>query len=186
MPATLAWWAARAERAEVGGLVVGRAQAHGGHQVGDPAHEVVVERAVDDRAGGGGAVLAGVDEGCRDGTVDRGLEVGVVEDHERRLAAELEVHALAGRGRDVAMTWRPTAVEPVKETIDDVGVADEVLARDRPGAGDDVDDAVGGAGLGERLREQQAVSGVISAGLRTIVLPAAMAGSTFQAAIWSG
>jgi hypothetical protein len=31
-----------------------------------------------------------------DGTVDGCLEVGVVEDDERGLAAELEVHALAG------------------------------------------------------------------------------------------
>ena len=36
----------------------------------------------------------------------------------------------------------------------DVGVADQVLAGDRPGAGDDVDDAGGGAGLGERPRRR--------------------------------
>ena len=61
-----------------------------------------------------------------------------------------------------------------------------MLAGDRAGAGDHVDDAGGGAGLGERLGEEEVVSGVISAGLSTMVLPAAMAGSTFQAAICSG
>jgi hypothetical protein len=33
----------------------------------------------------------GVDQRTGDGTADRGLEIGVVEDHERRLAAELEM-----------------------------------------------------------------------------------------------
>ena len=56
-----------------------------------------------------------------------------------------------------------------------------------PGADDDVDDAVRDA----RRRVQASasiseVSGVISAGLSTIVLPAAIAGRIFQPAICSG
>ena len=47
-----------------------------------------------EHAGGGGAVLAGVEvAGDRD-VLGRQLEVGVVEHDHRRLAAELEVDAL--------------------------------------------------------------------------------------------
>ena len=53
-----------------------------------------------EHAGGRGAVLAGVEvAGLGDGLGGR-LEVGVVEHHDRRLAAELEVRLLeVGRGR---------------------------------------------------------------------------------------
>jgi hypothetical protein len=44
--------------------------------------------------GGGGAVLAGVDQRPGNGTAGGGLEVGVVEDDEGCLPAELEVHPL--------------------------------------------------------------------------------------------
>ena len=53
------------------------------------------------------------------------------------------------------MTRRPTAVEPVKETIATSGWPTRCCAGDRAGAGDDVDDAGGGAGLGERLGEEE-------------------------------
>ena len=54
--------------------------------------EVVVDARSGEHPGGRGAVLTGV-EVPRDGDpLDRLLEVGVVEDDDRRLAAELEVH----------------------------------------------------------------------------------------------
>jgi hypothetical protein len=53
-------------------------------------------------------------------------------------------------------------------------------------AGDDVDDAGGCPASVNASANITEVSGVISAGLRTIVLPAAIAGRIFQAAICSG
>ena len=64
-----------------------------------PATKSSYERALHDGAGRGRAVLTGVDQRAGDGAVDGGLQVGVVEDHERRLAAELEVHPLRRRRR---------------------------------------------------------------------------------------
>ena len=67
-------------------------------------------------ARGGGAVLPGVEVAGDGDRLGRGLEVGVVEDHDRRLAAELQVHPL-----DVARGGRrrppcPARTEPVIAT----------------------------------------------------------------------
>ena len=53
-------------------------------------------RVVDVDARGRRAVLAAVGERADDRALGGGLEVGVLEDDERRLAAELHVHALDG------------------------------------------------------------------------------------------
>ena len=53
-------------------------------------------------------------------------------------------------------------------------------------AGNDVDHALGEAGLFDQLAQPAALSGVCSAGLSTTVQPAARAGPSFQAAINSG
>ena len=83
-------------------------------------------------------------------------------------------------------TVRPTPVEPVNESMSTSGWRSSSAPTVEPRAGEHVDHAVGQAGLGGDLREQQRVSGVISAGLSTMVLPAAMAGRIFHAAICSG
>ena len=66
--------------------------------------EVVVDARAGQHAGGRGAVLAGVEVAGDGDALDGGLDVGVVEDHDRCLAAELEVDALdvgRGAGRDL-------------------------------------------------------------------------------------
>ena len=65
------------------------------HHLADARDEVVVDLTGDDGAGGGGAVLPGVDQCARDGALDRGVQIGVVEHHERRLAAQFQLHAVA-------------------------------------------------------------------------------------------
>ena len=122
------------------------------HQVGDPGDEGVVERALDVGPGGGGAVLAGVDQRAGDRALHRGLQVGVVEDHERRLAAELEVHPLRPDGTRAPSPGGPTAGGAGEGHHVDVGMADQRLAGHPAGAGDHVDDPVGDAGLGGRPR----------------------------------
>ena len=111
-----------------------------------------------DGAGRGRAVLTGVDQRAGDGTVDRGLEVGVVQHDERRLAAELEMHPLR-RGRSGFHHPPADAAGAGEGHHVDVGVRDQRLARDRTGAGHDVDhtgrDAGLRAGLGEHQRGQR-------------------------------
>ena len=62
--------------------------------LGERGDEVVVDAGTGQHAAGGGAVLAGVEPaGGADGLGGL-LDVGVVEHHDRRLAAQLEVHVL--------------------------------------------------------------------------------------------
>src|SRR3954471_21888161 len=86
--------AGRVERAEVR---VGRAQV--AHHVplgllGEAVDNVVVDLARRQHARRGGAVLAGVVVAGAGDRLEDSFEVDVVEDDDRRLAAELEVHAL--------------------------------------------------------------------------------------------
>lgn len=144
----------RDQRAEVGAGGEGVAEPDALHEGGGPLDERLVERALYVRARGGRAVLAGVDERARDRAVGGGLQVGVVEDHEGGLAAQLQVDALDGRGGDLGDALADGGGTG-ERGHDDVGVTDEVLARFPAGAGDDVDHTVREAGVGRRLGEQQ-------------------------------
>jgi hypothetical protein len=57
---------------------------------------------------------------------------------------------------------------------------DECGARGLSGARDDVDDAGRQTGVSEARRELEHGKGVCSAGLRTVVQPAQIAGASFQ------
>ena len=80
----------------------------------------------------------------------------------------------------------PTSVEPVNATLSTPGWRDEVHP-DLAGPRDDVDDARRQVRLAADLGEEEGADrGVVEAGLRTTVLPAARAGAIFQASISSG
>ena len=85
----------RDDRAEIGVGILRVAHDELAHEFGHPGHEIVVKIAGHDRAGGCRAVLPGVDQRPCHRAVDRGVEVSVVEHHERRLAAEFELGAMA-------------------------------------------------------------------------------------------
>ena len=101
----------------------------------------------------GGAVLAAVGERADDRALGGGLQVGVVEDDERRLAAELHVHALDGLG-GVAHHRAPVRVEPVTEISPRPG-GGRARRPPRAGAGDDVEDPGREAGLEREAAEHQ-------------------------------
>ena len=61
-----------------------------------------------------------VDERAGHRALDGGVLVGVGEDDERRLAAQFQMHPLGGPGA-LAMTFLPTALEPVKDTMSTPG-----------------------------------------------------------------
>ena len=99
MPATLSRWAIEISGPRsVAGSAVGPIRTVRKRSA-TPSTNSVVARAVHDRPGGGGAVLAGVDQAAGHGSVDGRGQVGVIEDHERGLAAELEMDPLGVRGR---------------------------------------------------------------------------------------
>ena len=86
----------------------------------------------------------------------------------------------------VAITWRPTLVEPVKEVIATSGWPTRCWPATGPVPVTTLTTPAGAPASVNASAKSSEVSGVISAGLSTMVLPAAMAGSTFQAAICSG
>ncbi len=81
----------------------------------------------------------------------------------------------------------PTSVDPVKPTKRTAGCSHKHLADRRRIAGEDVEHALGHAGLlGQRHQRQARVSGVSLAGFSTTVQPAASAGDTFRVIIEHG
>ena len=91
---------ARDQRADVGGLVPRVALPQRAGLREEPREEVVGDRVGHEQPYGGQAHLPGVVE-LLDGQVDGEVEVGVVEDQQRRLPAELERHRrdVGRRGR---------------------------------------------------------------------------------------
>ena len=86
------------QRADLVGGVVGGVERDAGDGGGEVGDEPLVDAVGGVDAAGGGAVLAGVvvAEGAQ--ALDHGVEVGVVEDDDRGLAAELEMGALDAGG----------------------------------------------------------------------------------------
>ena len=174
------------QRADVGRLVARVAL----HQGARPARADALEELVGDavlhqdpeRAQ---ADLAGVVE-LLDGQVHREVEVGVVEDQQRRLAAQLEGQrhdvVRRRRGDDPGGRHRAGEGEPA-----DAGVRGERRARLRAGALDDVEHARRAARPRAVMSaSSDAVSGAHSGGLSTTVFPAASAGPIRQVASISG
>ncbi len=143
-------------RAEAVGLVRRVADRDGAGALGQRLHVAVVERAGDDVAAGGDAGLALVVPGGP-GADHRGVvDVGVVEHHERVVAAELERAVLELAARDLG-DLAAGAGGAGEVDHRDVGVGDERLA-DLDVARHDLEQAGGEPGRGEDLREQQAAA----------------------------
>ena len=84
------------------------------------------------------------------------------------------------------MTWTPTAVDPVKDTIETAGCPTRAAPATDPRPVSTLTTPSGMPASVHAWANMSEVSGVISAGFRTIVLPAAIAGRIFHAAICSG
>ena len=145
------------ERTEVGLRVSGVAHADAGEEICDAGNHLVIERALDVDAGGGCAVLPGIDERAGNRSVDHGFDVGIVVDEEGSLAPELEVDSGSALRRDLHDP--PSNVRGAGEGHHGhVRVTDERLAGDRAATYDDVDhsrgDAGGGCILGKHERGQ--------------------------------
>ena len=82
------------ERAHVGAVVLAAAEGERTHPVGELLGELVGDRGVHQEPVRGGAGLAHVAHLGEHRAVDRSVDVGVVEDQERRVAAELHADPL--------------------------------------------------------------------------------------------
>ena len=134
--------------------VAGRQARRLGRELGE---EGVGDAVVDDDLLGRHADLAGIGEGAEGGGIDRLVDIGVVEDDERRLAAEFEQHRLqiaaGGLGDDAADAGGAGEVDAA-----DLGMGDQRL--DHLGGilrrvGDQVDGALGQARLAEGLDDER-------------------------------
>ena len=123
----------------------------------EPLGELVRDPALDDDPARRHADLPLVQERAEGRGVHRVLEIGVREDDQRVVAAELEDDALEVAARRLgelpARLGRAGEVDPAHVRVLDQLVAD--LRRLARRMGDDVQDARGKAGLGEDLRPEQ-------------------------------
>ena len=128
------------------------------HRLGEPRRELVVDLLLHVDAVGAHAGLAAVAELARDRALDRGVEVGVVEDDQRRVPAELHAHLLDGVGARLEEEL-PTSVEPVNDSLRTRSLP--VSSPPTSGAaGDHIEYALGNAGaLGQLGKRQRRIRG---------------------------
>src|SRR5690606_2604955 len=143
------------EGADVDVVADAAADAEFGHAVGDAAGEFVGEVGVDVEAVGGGAGFPGVAHLGQHRSVDGGVEVGVVEDDERGVAAEFEgdlQHLLGGLLDECAAHGGGSG----EGQLAHARVADHRFAhRAGRGGGDHVEHPVGEAGFDEDVGQRQ-------------------------------
>jgi len=117
-----------------------------------------MDAALDEEPRSGDARLAGRGEDARDHTLDRVLDLGVVEHDVRRFAAELEADALhAARRRLVDLL--SCEVGAGERHLGDERMLDQRRARFRTEAGDDVDDTGRKAGFLDETHELERARG---------------------------
>ena len=125
-------------------------------QLLDGGDEFFLERVVDalvrDDARCGRAALAGRPERGPHDAFDREVEIGVVHDDDRVLAAQLEVHVLECLRPGLEHLHARLARAGERDHAD-VGMAHHTIADAAPAAEDDVHHAVREAGLAEQLDE---------------------------------
>ena len=137
-----------------------------GHRVDEGGCEGVVDARLHVDAVRADAGLARGAELGGDGPGDGGGEVGVVEDDEGRVAAELEGEFLEGRRglRHERLAYACRAGEG--DFLDDRGGADGFPDGGCVGGGrDDIDDAFGDAGAYGELGEREGREGCLAGGL---------------------
>ncbi|MEA2227197.1 MAG: succinate-semialdehyde dehydrogenase / glutarate-semialdehyde dehydrogenase [Solirubrobacteraceae bacterium] len=141
------------EDADIDVRVGPAADFHGAHALGEPLRELLRHGLVDVEAVGRRAGLADVAHLGDEGTLDGGVEIGVVEDEERRVAAELHRHAQDLVG-GLADQLAADLGGPGERQLAGARVLDERLHRPARRLGrDDVQHAAGQARLLEDLRE---------------------------------
>ena len=121
---------------------------------GDALDHLVVDPALDEDPRAADAALAGVHEDAHRRHEDGLVQVGVVVDQHRRLAAEFQ-HDLLEVARRRPHDLLADLGRPGEGDLLDVGMRGDGRTRGVAVAGQQVDDAVGDAGLGDEPVQQQ-------------------------------
>ena len=175
------------ERAALGALVRARTDPHRTHPGDEALDERVVDGPLHEEPVRGGARLAAVAHLGDHGALERRVDVGVGEDDERSVAAELHpaLEDVVGRRaqQQPPDLRRPGERQHARTAVGEHGLHDGTGV----GGGDHVEHA-GAAGRppAAALRTARAVSGVSAAGLSTAVHPAARAGAILRVAMAAG
>ncbi len=176
---------ARVDRADVGVLVERVAEPQGGQPPLEPVDHVLGHRLLHEQPRAGAADVPLVEEDAVDDPLDRLVDRRVVEDDVRRLAAELQRELLAGAGDRLADRDADLGRSGERDLVD-ARVGRPAQRRSRPRRSATLTTPGGRSACWQTCASSNALSGVVSAGLSTHVLPAASAGASFQAAISSG
>ena len=172
------------DRADVGVLVQRVAEPQRRQSALQPIEELLGDGLLREQPGAGAAHVPLVEEDAVDDALDRLVERRVLEDDVGRLAAELERRALRVPAMLRAICL-PTSVLPVNATLSTSGCS--TSARPVSPAPVTMLTTPGGRSACWQISaNSSAVSGVVSAGFSTTVLPHASAGAIFQASMSSG
>ena len=142
------------QRAAHAALLVGAAELDEVGHVGDALDHLVVDPALDEDPRAADASLAGVDEDAHRRHEDGLVHVGVVVDQHGRLAAEFQ-HDLLEVARRRPHDLLADLGRPGERDLLDVGVRGDRRTRGVAVPGQQVDDAVRHAGLGDQTVEEQ-------------------------------
>ncbi|MNZ75782.1 hypothetical protein D3C78_942680 [compost metagenome] len=147
------------QRAQFGVRVVLQTVLDTRYSLAEFLHELLVDAALGIDAAGGGAVLACVVEAEGADAFDGGIDIGIVENNHRSLAAQLHVHALhalGGAGDDVGTGGDGTGQRHHAH----FRVGNQRRADTRATAKEDIQHA-GGKQLGGQLRQAQGGEGCL-------------------------
>ena len=175
----------RVDRADVGVLVERVADAQRRHPALQLAHELVVDRLLDEEPRAGAADVALVEVDAVDDPLDRLVERRVLEDDVGGLAAELEREGDPAPGQ-LALDRLPDLGRPRERDLVDRRGCGRGAAPVAPSPVTMFTTPGGTCACRQTSAKSSAVSGVVSAGLSTTVLPHASAGAIFHASIRSG
>ena len=156
------------------------------HPVGQPSRELLRDRRLDVDPVGGGAGLARVAHLGDHRPLDRGVEVGVGEDQERGVAAELHGDVDHPVGRLAEQHPADLGRPGERELADPVVVQHRRHDGARAPGGQHVDHPVRHPGLGQQPGQRERGQRGVAGGLEHHRAPAASAGPILRVAIAAG
>ena len=139
------------------------ADLHRGGRLGQAAGELVIDSVLHEDTVGADTGLAGIAVFRGHSAGDRRVDIGIVEDDQRRVAAELKAHLLQRAGALAHQNAADLGRAGEGHLADTVVVAQRLADGRTVHAGDDIDDTRGDAGalgqLGKRQRRQRRLFG---------------------------
>ena len=167
-------------------LITGPISPRASHAAREPVAERLVDLVEDDDAARRRAALPGVGERGGDRPLDGAVEVGVVADDERVLAARAPSRSSRAAGPRPPRSTRPVAAEPVKLTRSTRGSSTSGTPASGPSPWTTLSTPGGRPASRQSRPNHHAETGVCSDGFSTEPLPQKIEGNAFHATFGSG